>query len=404
MLQFLFFSTRVHAELDEKQVARGETLYKQVCIACHGADLEGGIGPSLVDPFWKHGDSPEAILKVISKGIEGSEMVPYELIYPEEDRMALRDYLLSKQVGFRSLVRSTYARDPFAGKRFSPELFETVESHNQKVVMENLMYLPNNFDEVVRFSGKFFISAAGSYSFDVKNVGRTSIFINGEELYYSDATAPKETYRRIPKKLNPGVYDIEVLHEEKKTWNAQFHALLKVQGGKDIPLMGQSLSGSEPKVIMAGYEAKVIRKKIAGISPRALLLFLPNKVIVAYNPHEGRVEKVWSNARVNQTPSLPDRSFHASVVEGEDKNIGPFKFGGAYAHRYVSSQVKGTTVEINHLIAGKPYILKISPDGDKGCIMEGLASETIDAFSLQLPTSATVNSASDATGNFSITL
>ena len=168
--------------------------------------------------------------------------------------------------------------------------------------------------------------------------------------------------------------------------------------------MGQSLSGSEPKVIMAGYEAKVIRKKIAGISPRALLLFLPNKVIVAYNPHEGRVEKVWSNARVNQTPSLPDRSFHASVVEGEDKNIGPFKFGGAYAHHYLSSQIKGATVEINHLIAGKPYALKISPDGDKGCILEGLASETIDAFSLQLPPSATVNSASDVQGNFSITL
>src|SRR4029077_1904743 len=36
-------------------IAAGEAVYKANCVACHGAELQGGIGPNLVDSTWIHG-------------------------------------------------------------------------------------------------------------------------------------------------------------------------------------------------------------------------------------------------------------------------------------------------------------------------------------------------------------
>ena len=36
-------------------IAAGEAVYVQNCVACHAADLSGGIGPNLVDAEWIHG-------------------------------------------------------------------------------------------------------------------------------------------------------------------------------------------------------------------------------------------------------------------------------------------------------------------------------------------------------------
>ena len=88
--------------------------------------MEGGIGPALTDPFWKHGDSSEAINRAITKGIAGTEMAAFEAIYPAEDRQALTDYILSKQEGVRELVRFVYPTAHFKGKRLAPELFKTI--------------------------------------------------------------------------------------------------------------------------------------------------------------------------------------------------------------------------------------------------------------------------------------
>ncbi|MDB4441202.1 cytochrome c, partial [Akkermansiaceae bacterium] len=85
---------------------RGKTLYSQLCFNCHGPTLDGGQGPSLRDQYWRHGSSPAAILEVINKGVPGSAMIAYEEVFPEADRLALRDFILSEQEGMRETVRS----------------------------------------------------------------------------------------------------------------------------------------------------------------------------------------------------------------------------------------------------------------------------------------------------------
>lgn len=55
-------------------IANGEAAFK-TCAACHGANLEGGIGPNLKDAEWLQVKEPleTEIYKVIMKGVAASE-------------------------------------------------------------------------------------------------------------------------------------------------------------------------------------------------------------------------------------------------------------------------------------------------------------------------------------------
>lgn len=58
---------------DVARAKRGEVVFKKVCFSCHGADGKGNklIGaPNLTDKIWLHGSSEEAIIKVITNGVQ----------------------------------------------------------------------------------------------------------------------------------------------------------------------------------------------------------------------------------------------------------------------------------------------------------------------------------------------
>jgi hypothetical protein len=297
--------------------SRGEAIYKQVCFTCHGPTLQGGIGPSLVDSYWHHGSSPEAILDVINHGIEGSEMIGYKDVFPEADLLSLRDFLISKQEGPRELVRSLYPREAFSGKRLTLDLFRTVESTSQTLLPENWISMERNADAVLRATTKLYIVEPGTYSFAISRRGRTAILLDGKEVHYSDDKAPKTQDTNQSFTLKPGTYALEILHEEKRSHRYRFHGTLNGPSGKKFPLNGRSLQGNIPKIIKARPgEALVVRKWIKDLPPRALLCLLSNKVIVAYNAADGSVLKAWHSAEINQTPSLPDRSQKPSEIKG----------------------------------------------------------------------------------------
>ncbi|MFT7512017.1 MAG: hypothetical protein ACI9QL_001224 [Candidatus Omnitrophota bacterium] len=297
-------------------IGRGKLLYSQLCFTCHGPVLDGGIGPSLKDAYWRHGSSPEAMLEVINKGIPDTPMIAYEAVYPESDRLALRDFILSEQEGMREVVRSVYPRSYFNDMRLTPTLFDSVESLSQTPLPENVYYMDRSVDGVMRGQSKLYIKEPGTYFFNVRLLGRTSIYLDGEEVHYSDEKTDERTHVNKKFDLAPGAYALEILHEEKTTHSYRFHAVLSEGKGENIPLVGRSLEGNVPKVITALPEAQVIRKWIDGLPPRTLLCLLPNQVLVAYNPVDGQVLKAWHGAAVNQTPSLPDRSAKPSALLG----------------------------------------------------------------------------------------
>lgn len=54
----------------EETASGGDEALVQTCIGCHGADLKGGMGPSLI------GLDKERIVDVLTNGIEGTPMTP----------------------------------------------------------------------------------------------------------------------------------------------------------------------------------------------------------------------------------------------------------------------------------------------------------------------------------------
>jgi mono/diheme cytochrome c family protein len=53
-------------------IAKGDTIYHKsgLCYACHGTNAEGGVGPSLIDGEWLHGDgSYDMIVATVTAGI-----------------------------------------------------------------------------------------------------------------------------------------------------------------------------------------------------------------------------------------------------------------------------------------------------------------------------------------------
>jgi cytochrome c oxidase cbb3-type subunit III len=59
---------------DETLVAAGRTVYASNCVACHGLELEGGIGSSLKNGEWKYGSEPLEIRRVILDGAPAGGM------------------------------------------------------------------------------------------------------------------------------------------------------------------------------------------------------------------------------------------------------------------------------------------------------------------------------------------
>ena len=346
------------------EIERGEVIYKQLCFNCHGVNLDGGIGPSLIDSYWKNGDSYDAIYRNIAKGITGTEMIAYELVYPEKDLRSLTDFIIGKQEGNRETLRSTYPRDYFKGKRLHPDLFDSIESTSQKKLPENFYYVERMFDGVLRGQSKLFIKSPGKYRLNINGKGRTSIWVNGKEVHYSNDKKPKDTHFDKEFELSSGTHDLEILHEEPTAHSMRFGVRLQKLNGRHWMLTGKSLEGSVPKVVRSGESAKVIRKWIEGLPPRTLLLLLPNKVLLAYDSTSGKIIKGWESAFINQTPSLDSRSQKQSEVKGKElQGIAKTVLEGK-RFNLLHYETEGDSVKIATLVDGTPKSFRVSPEGE----------------------------------------
>lgn len=83
---------------DKSALPIGEEIYKSKCTACHGNELQGVIGPNLVDNYWIHGKGkPSAVLKVVREGILDKGMPEWQTILKREDVIAVTAFILSKK-------------------------------------------------------------------------------------------------------------------------------------------------------------------------------------------------------------------------------------------------------------------------------------------------------------------
>jgi cytochrome c oxidase cbb3-type subunit 3 len=83
-------------EVTPEAVAAGGAVFAQNCVACHGANLQGGIGPSFLDAEWIHGGQAEDIVGVITNGVLEKGMVRWQGILSPEQINQVAAYVISK--------------------------------------------------------------------------------------------------------------------------------------------------------------------------------------------------------------------------------------------------------------------------------------------------------------------
>lgn len=79
-------------------VSAGEQIYATQCIACHGANLEGVIGPSFLDDEWIHGGSVADIFRVIREGVPEKGMVPWAGILSPQQINEVTAFVIQKHL------------------------------------------------------------------------------------------------------------------------------------------------------------------------------------------------------------------------------------------------------------------------------------------------------------------
>lgn len=82
----------------QNRAGQGEVneLFQSYCANCHGQDLRGGQGSSLVDDIWVHGSSDSDIARVIAEGIPDSEMIPWKHTLTDQQIRSLVIYIREK--------------------------------------------------------------------------------------------------------------------------------------------------------------------------------------------------------------------------------------------------------------------------------------------------------------------
>lgn len=81
---------------DEASIAEGKKIFGESCVACHGANLQGGIGPNLTDKHWINGGGVKNIFKLISEGSsKNPTMAPWKDVIKSTDIQKIASYIIS---------------------------------------------------------------------------------------------------------------------------------------------------------------------------------------------------------------------------------------------------------------------------------------------------------------------
>ncbi len=76
----------------------GMVVFQKNCLACHGPNGEGTIGPNLTDTYWINGDgSLNTIVKVIQVGVPVKGMIPWKGVLSDKDILDVSSHVYNLQ-------------------------------------------------------------------------------------------------------------------------------------------------------------------------------------------------------------------------------------------------------------------------------------------------------------------
>jgi len=89
--------TNVVLVTDPGALDLGKTLYNTHCVACHGLQGEGGVGPNFTDEYWLHGGGIKNVFKIIKYGVVEKGMISWQNQLRATDMQKIASYILTFQ-------------------------------------------------------------------------------------------------------------------------------------------------------------------------------------------------------------------------------------------------------------------------------------------------------------------
>ncbi len=84
---------------DASSLTKGQETWTKICAACHLADGGGLVGPNMTDNYWIHGNTVQALYKVVTDGVIQKGMLPYKDQLSDKSRLEVVSYVLVKLHG-----------------------------------------------------------------------------------------------------------------------------------------------------------------------------------------------------------------------------------------------------------------------------------------------------------------
>lgn len=296
---------------DTEAVTRGETIYKQMCFACHGMNLEGTAGPNLIDATWIHGTTPENWFRVITKGVSEKGMMPYEAVYDEMTRKSLVAYLLSKQEGLRGFRYEIYP--PIKGETTALPAFGSGKPIKSGDISDALVDLsPAEMKEFsIVFRGKFLVPTKGKYIFihHIKD-GRFRMKLDDK---VSESGSEDKKRIRLVFELEAGEHEMEVAYQRT---DGTPHLLLfemESPSGLKLPLSRDShqILTTARHVYTVADQARVVRTVQEGVPHESLAVGLPGGVSFTVG-RDGSIYSAWDGLFIDVGPNVSERGRQAA--------------------------------------------------------------------------------------------
>ncbi len=82
---------------DAASLEAGKGIYTINCVACHGVNGEGLIGPNFTDQYWIHGGNINDLIHIINVGVPAKGMIPWDKTLTPEQIHQVSSFILSMQ-------------------------------------------------------------------------------------------------------------------------------------------------------------------------------------------------------------------------------------------------------------------------------------------------------------------
>ena len=82
---------------DEAVLARGKEVYMANCLACHGPQGQGLVGPNLCDDYYIHGAAFADYIRIVREGVLAKGMIAWEPVLSPDDLYAVTSFVFGLQ-------------------------------------------------------------------------------------------------------------------------------------------------------------------------------------------------------------------------------------------------------------------------------------------------------------------